>query len=313
MERQEREWDCSVVIPAFNAERTIAATVRSVLAQRRPCLEVLVMDDGSTDATAEVAGAMDDARVQVIRQANAGPSAARNRGIAAARGRYVSFLDSDDLWLPTYLEAVADRLEAAAAPGFAYTDAWVFEDHTGRIRRETAMVAPDPPPPDRLAFVHALLARNFIFTSTTVPAAVLEAVGGFDESLAMSEEYDLWLRILLAGREAVWVPGPHALYRQRADQLTSQALTMVSCTARVLARLDTAALPTPQLRARLQASRREADREVAVVAGDAGWASRRRGVRHRIGRARRRVHLTREWMSDPPQAASRALAELGAL
>jgi len=302
-----------VVIPAFNAEKTVAATVRSVLAQRRSCLEILVIDDGSTDATAEVAGAMDDARVQVIRQANAGPSAARNQGIVAARGRYVSFLDSDDLWLPTYLEAVANRLERAAAPGFAYTDAWVFEDRTGRIRSETAMVAPDPPPPDRLAFLHALLARNFIFTSATVPAVVLEAVGAFDESLPMAEEYDLWLRIILAGWEAVWVPGPQALYRQHAGQLSSQTLTMLSCVAQVLARLDKATLPTAQLRERLEASRRNVNREVAVVSGDAGWASRRRDVRHWMGRARRSARLTREWMPDAPEAAARTLAELSAL
>src|ERR1017187_6172907 len=100
----------SVVIAAFEAERTVASAVNSALAQTRTDLEVIVVDDGSSDRTAAVVGQITDHRVQLLRQANAGPSAARNVGISATRGDYVAFLDSDDLWLPRYLELMGAAL-----------------------------------------------------------------------------------------------------------------------------------------------------------------------------------------------------------
>src|SRR5450755_2097977 len=90
----------SVVVPADNAAGTISSAVRSVLAQTQPDLEVIVVDDGSTDATAEIVAGIEDSRVRVISQDNRGLPAARNAGVAAARGTYIALLDSDDLYLP---------------------------------------------------------------------------------------------------------------------------------------------------------------------------------------------------------------------
>jgi glycosyltransferase involved in cell wall biosynthesis len=98
----------SVIIPAYNAAATLPETLASVLAQRAVDLDVVVVDDGSTDGTGEVAAQL-GAPVRVIRQENAGVGAARNRGVDVARGRWVAFIDSDDLWEPDKL-----RLQVAA-------------------------------------------------------------------------------------------------------------------------------------------------------------------------------------------------------
>src|SRR5262249_39213835 len=100
----------SVVLPAYNAERTIAASLASIAAQTVTELEVIVVDDGSTDDTIRVAKSTDRGDLRVISQANAGHAAARNTGVSAARGRYVAFLDADDLWLPEKLERQMDEI-----------------------------------------------------------------------------------------------------------------------------------------------------------------------------------------------------------
>jgi glycosyltransferase involved in cell wall biosynthesis len=122
----------SVVIAAFNASFTIASSIRSVIEQTEQCFELIVIDDGSTDSTAECArGFAADPRLRVIRQSNKGPAAARNAGLRCARGGYVSMLDADDLWLPEYLEVMGAALDGDPGAAFAYTDAWVLDDETG--------------------------------------------------------------------------------------------------------------------------------------------------------------------------------------
>ena len=104
----------SVVIAAYEAASTVGGAIQSVLAQTRQDFEVIVVDDGSRDDTAAVAAAIaaKDQRVSVRSQPNGGPSAARNSGIAAGKAELVSMLDSDDLWLPEYLEKMGAALEA---------------------------------------------------------------------------------------------------------------------------------------------------------------------------------------------------------
>ncbi len=300
----------SVVIPAFNAARTIRSAVRSTLSQTAPVLEVIVVDDGSTDATAEVVGAIADPRVRLVSRANGGPSAARNTGIAAARGEWVAFLDSDDLWLPRYVETASAALTAAPNPGFAYTDAYVFHSGRGQVKRGSAMDALDPPPPDRAGFLAALLRRNFVFTSATVPAAVLSAVAGYDESLPLSEEYDLWLRILVAGFDPVWMGGRLAIYRMHPGQTSHQILAMKKTAARVYDGLRVQDMPSEDARRALCDRRSAADREVAVVAGEAGGASLARRARNVLGAIRKRAGLTWSWYDEPPAEITDAFGDL---
>ena len=136
----------TVVIAAFNAARTIGSSIRSVLRQTEQDFEVIVVDDGSTDETAEAVGTFSgDSRIRLIGQPNRGPAAARNTGLKAARSTYVSMLDADDLWLPDYLEVMGGALDEDPRRGFAYTDAWVLEDETRKVRRRSAMSYQRPP------------------------------------------------------------------------------------------------------------------------------------------------------------------------
>ncbi|HEY1092631.1 MAG TPA: glycosyltransferase family A protein, partial [Burkholderiaceae bacterium] len=109
----------SVVIPSYNAEGFIAETLRSVLAQSFTDFEIIVVDDGSSDRTPEIAEALG---VRVLRQANAGVCAARNRGLAEARGEFICFLDHDDYWYPDKLAAQIAEFERDPELGVVYTD-----------------------------------------------------------------------------------------------------------------------------------------------------------------------------------------------
>jgi glycosyltransferase involved in cell wall biosynthesis len=300
----------STVIAAHNAAPTIRAAVASVLEQTLPVLEVVVVDDGSTDETAEIVGSIEDSRVRVISRPNGGPAAARNTGIAAARGDYIGFLDSDDLWLPGYVERATALLSSAENPGFAYTDAFAFDSTTGRVRRTTAMAAPPDPPRERDGFLAALLRRNFVFTATTVPATVLEMVGGYEERLPTSEDYHLWLRILMAGFDPLWMGGPLAMYRLHDRQASRQILRMKGTWARVYETLDADEMPSAATCELLLERRAAAQRELSIAAGEAGFASLIRRVRLLLGRALRRAWPRNEWLRTPPATVAEAFAEV---
>jgi glycosyltransferase involved in cell wall biosynthesis len=220
----------SVVIAAYEAASTVGGAIESVLAQTRQDFEVVVVDDGSSDDTAAVAEAIAgrDQRVSVHRQANGGPSAARNRGISAGNGEYVSMLDSDDLWLPDYLAEMGRALELDPRAGFAYTEAWELNEASGRFLKATAMARQHPPeqtlPQER--FVTELLQRNFVYNAVTVRRSVLEKVGGFDPSMTHSEDYELWLRIAISGFAGARVPGPLAIKRDSVSSLTVDTVAM---------------------------------------------------------------------------------------
>ena len=207
----------SVVVPAHNAAETIEAALRSVLLQTRSDFEVAVVDDGSSDDTAERVIALGDERISVHRQERSGPSAARNRAIAQTHGTYVCPLDADDLLLPTFLERMGDALARDSDAGFAYTDAWTLDDATGRIRRASAKAyqrPPEPSPADAAAFLRVLLDRNFVYGCALIRRSVLERVGGYTEELPCAEDYELWLRIVAHGFRAVKVDGRLAIYRE---------------------------------------------------------------------------------------------------
>src|SRR4051794_17458509 len=171
----------TVVMPAYNTAATIGDAIRSVLAQTCSDFELVVVDDGSSDETASVVEQLAvDGRIRLLGQENQGAAAARNAALAAARGRYVSFIDSDDLWLPAYLDAMAAVLTQAPHAGFGYTDAWTIDRRTGRIGTATAMEwqrPPAAPPATADALLLELLDRNFVYTAATVPRAVFEDVG----------------------------------------------------------------------------------------------------------------------------------------
>ena len=294
----------SVVIPARNAEDTIAQALDSVLIQTCQQFEIIVVDDGSTDATVQIATEKAADRVTIVSQENQGVSAARNAGIRVARGAYVSFLDADDLWLPTYLAKAIEALSGDPEPGLVFTDAWVYDEPAGRIRRQPMMARRRPTddlPSEPAAFFSLLLRGNFVYTSATVPKDVLEQVGGFDAELTRAEDYDLWLRISAAGFSASYVPGPLALYRLHgsARSLSSDRLEMSRGESEVLRRLlDRHALPEPHI---ALAQSRLDQVGAAVTRLERGEHPQRTLRRRLVRRANRLVHEGTLYGPAPPE------------
>jgi glycosyltransferase involved in cell wall biosynthesis len=215
----------SVVMPAYNAARSIGVAIESVLAQTRGDFELIVVDDGSEDETsARVEQYMFDSRVKLIAHANAGQAVARNAAVKAARGTYVSLLDSDDLWLPTYLEGMGRALDTDPLAAVAYTDAWVLDDETRRIARITAMHRwqPRERPRDPRQVLWALLeGGNFIFVGATIRRSTIIDVGLFRPGIEGSEDYELWLRIAARGYRFVRHSSPLAIYRRSPQQMSA--------------------------------------------------------------------------------------------
>ncbi|MBM4035209.1 MAG: glycosyltransferase [Planctomycetes bacterium] len=206
----------SVIIPAFNAERYLRETLQSVLAQTYRDLEVIVVDDGSTDGTAalaetfasEVAQASRLCPVRVIRQANAGPSAARNRGIREARGELIAFLDSDDLWLPDKLAEQVPLFGGTGVPpvGLVYCHAERM-DSEGR-----PLPTAQAPKPVGRVFKDFLLRNHCPTSAAVVRRQCFEACGYLPEDMVWAEDWHLWLRL---ARRYDFAAVPRILVRHR--------------------------------------------------------------------------------------------------
>lgn len=184
--------ETSVIIPTWNRRALIARAIDSVLAQTREIGEIIVVDDGSTDGTAGFLADRYGERVICVRQDNAGVSAARNRGLALARGRYLALLDSDDEWLPEKNERQVAFLDAH--PGIGMVLCNVFRvDAAGSLidvfdRREQI---PEDGPALRWVLRDPALAP----LSAMMRREVYETVGGFDEGLRTAEDLDFHLRV----------------------------------------------------------------------------------------------------------------------
>jgi glycosyltransferase involved in cell wall biosynthesis len=299
----------SVVVAAYNAARTLPSTVRSVLAQTRPDFEIVVVDDGSTDGTDEALRGVPDDRIVYLRQPNLGPAIARNAGIERAAGEYVCLLDSDDVWLPHYLEAMGAALEADSGAGLAYTDAWRLDDVTRRVSRRTTMGAYQPPkrpPEERDALLLALLEQNFVFSSATIRRRVLDDVGGF-KKFTRSEDYELWLRIAASGVRFVSSGKVLAVYRQRpGSRIHDRAAMLHGCVEileHVLATYDL----TEEMRSVAERRVREASQELS------GPTNMDTAPRTSSGALRRLAHYLRWYRLRPPRDVARAFPDLRAI
>ena len=304
----------TVVMPAHNAVSTIGAAIASALAQNRADLELLVVDDGSTDGTAdEVRRFATDPRVRLLTQPQAGPGAARNAAFGRATGRYVSMLDSDDLWLPSYLDAVSDALDRAPEAGLAYTSAWVLDDPPGLVRRGVrfADATNRPPRLDAGAFLLALTRRNFLVNSTvTVRRSALEGVGGCNTALAAAIDFELWLRIATAGYGAVFAPGYHAIYRSRPGSIQNDPRNELGAHRNlrevyrgVAEEWDVPAEVQTVARARVS----ELDRHIAILSGERRLDAALLVLRRRASRAKRVLWRRRLWHAEPPPEVAETL------
>ncbi|TRZ89739.1 MAG: glycosyltransferase [Methanosarcinales archaeon] len=181
----------SVIIPTFNREKFIGDAIRSVLDQTFQDFEVIVVDDGSTDRTAEIVRAFASDKVKYVYHTNRGRSNARNHALGLAAGRYIAFLDSDDLYLPNKLELQVNFLNTHPDVGMVYTSAYCV-DENGSLLRDSY-----------LANISGHIYKDIAFyvpVTITLPTVmarreVFEHVGGFDENMERFEDTDMWRRI----------------------------------------------------------------------------------------------------------------------
>jgi glycosyltransferase involved in cell wall biosynthesis len=193
----------SVVVPLYNKEPYIRRALDSIAAQTFGDFEAIVVDDQSSDRGPEIAAAFADPRFRVIRQPNAGPAGARNRGIAEARGEFLAFLDADDVWRPRYLERAMEVFAASPVKAFTASHGELPDRNLERVWRQRGLRQGI----QRLEASTTPLALHYMVAfmspcSTVAPAEVVRRYGGFREGFRYGEDAILWLRVLL--NEPVW-------------------------------------------------------------------------------------------------------------
>ncbi|AJE03474.1 glycosyltransferase family 2 protein [Geobacter pickeringii] len=218
----------SVVIPTYNRKTLVARAIKSVLDQTYDRLELLVIDDGSTDGTGDSLEALrSDPRFRYTFQTNQGQSAARNRGISQAKGDFIAFLDSDNYWQVDKLETQIAFWEENEESDILYSEIIPVDEAGTRITKKDV---------GRLSGVilSELLRTNFITNNTVlVRKKCFEEMGGFDERLRYAEDYDLWLRFatryrfLYHPREVTW-------YCYEGDRLSAQEENVLDANYRIL-------------------------------------------------------------------------------
>jgi glycosyltransferase involved in cell wall biosynthesis len=280
----------SVVMPTFNRLEHLRAAIASVHVQTFEDWELIVVDDGSDDATREHLRSVQHPRTTVVLEPHTGvPATARNRGIALARGRYIAFLDSDDCWAPSKLERQLELMRAAPARRWSYTAVRRIDD-SGRALA-----------PSRVAWVpysgwilkHVLNVDAQIAMPTVMAeAAFVRELGGFDEQLRMIEDYDLWARMAMKSEVGV-DDEPTADVRNHGEQLTLDRGGKLAGWAAFYAKME-ALVPTEPLRALCRERRNE---HVLLLAAEHArtrdWAALRRA----LGRAVRAHALSpRGWL-----------------
>lgn len=197
----------SIIMPAYNQAKYISEAIHSVLHQSNADWELIVIDDGSTDATAAVVAQFDDPRIRYIYQRNKGASEARNEGIVRAAGEYVAFLDADDLYLPNKLQTQSTHLAQNPDIGLTYGSRIEIDEHGNRVNLARL--------PAKASLETVILSFPFAPTDMMVRRTWLEKSGGFHSSFVVNEDRDLYIRLVLAGCQCVGME--HFLANRRLD------------------------------------------------------------------------------------------------
>ena len=276
----------SVVIPAWNVAPFLAQAVESVLEQRYPHHELIVVNDGSPDSDAlDAVMAPFEARpgVRYLRQPNAGPSAARNVGIQLARGEFVAFLDGDDCWDPDYLAAQLAMFEQDPGLDVVYCDARLFG--TGALAGRTFMEgAPSRGEPT----LERLIAMDCAVPTTCVVArrSMLLSAGLFDERFRRCEDYDLWLRMSAVGAKFGYQRRVLAWHRLHATSAAADRVAMFESQMRVYAALRDRLGPSHPAAAAAARAHARAAADFALARAKRHLAARRyREAADDVGRA----------------------------
>ena len=307
----------TIVMPARDTAATIGPAIRSALAQTRGDFELVVVDDGSRDGTVDVVrGFLGDERVRLVElDSSRGAAGARAAGIAAGSAPLVSMLDADDLWMPSYLEAMGAAFERDPDAGLAYTDAWYLDERTRRIRRASAMAyqrPPEPPPATAAELFDALVDRMFIWPGTLRRAAI-DAVGPPDPRLPSMIDWEWYLRLAAGGYRAIRVPGRLGVYRIRPQSISRDPLR-VAAGQRDMWRIVAEEYDLPEERRReLRARAERFDAEVEALQGRRRLALAAWRARRRVAAARRRLRRERDYFREPPPELVAAFGDLSTL
>ena len=237
----------SVIVPAYNQAQYLGQAIDSVLGQTYGDLELVVVDDGSTDGTADVVRLRLDPRLRYMQQDNQGLSAARNSGIRVASGAWLSFLDADDLFLPEKLSALLEIAQAHPGTGLAAGQAIPIDENGQPVGAIF-----DEGPPARTE--DWLLANPLHVGSVILSRRWQETVGWFDVTLRSYEDWDFWLRLAIAGCPMAWLPRPVSLYRFHRGQMIRDGRRMTEANLSVLEKV----FGEPGLPASWQENRRRA-------------------------------------------------------
>jgi len=243
----------SVVMPVYNVERYVGAAIGSVLGQTFTDFELLIIDDAGLDGSLDICRSFSDPRIRIISQGNRGLAGARNTGIRYARGQYVAFLDSDDLWHCEKLERHIRHLESDCRLGLSYSGARLIDDEGRPIGISQKPMLNDVKP-------HHVFLRNPVSNGSTpvIRRAALDAIehdgmrpgekAWFDESFRQSEDIECWLRLVLrTGYEIGGISGDLTDYRVNAGGLSANVQSQYESWLNVRAKVKNYA---PQFEAR---------------------------------------------------------------
>ena len=218
----------TVAIPVYNGAKTIRATLDSILQQSLADIEIVVIDDGSTDDTVSVVRQIDDSRIRLMSYPNQGLAASRNRGIQQSQCEFISFIDADDLWTPDKLrdQLAVLRPNPTAAVAYSWTDC---VDCSGDFCRRGSHISAQGNVYDKL------LLGNFLDSGSNAlfRKSVFDTVGQFDESLKAAEDWDMFLRIA-CDHEFMAVSNVQVLYRLSAQSMSTNLSRQEQESLRVL-------------------------------------------------------------------------------
>ena len=267
----------SVIIPTYNRAAYIAEAIRSVQAQTFRGVEIIVADDGSTDNTAEVIAGFGDVVTYITLPHQGLPAATRNAGLRAARGEFVAFLDSDDLFLPNKLALQLAVFETHPEAGLVYSNGHFFRDYPNQ---PTGYVLDGLPTPSVDVFPE-LVRGNFLAPPAVLVRRVcMDTVGLFDErpDFFAVEDYDLWLRIA-AQFPVIYAPGNVAAIRRHQQSISRDVAVLRGRVLLVLTKMD---VLYPHLMQRHPAARHEAyaRNHGAIAAAELKQGRVRRGLSH---------------------------------